>query len=186
MTSKKYTKPEQLMLDVAVMEIGDNFMTAARYFRKIHDLIPEKFSEVAKRTGIGLRKAYYLAAIDRRFNNLGVTQTRLTEIGWAKLMLLVDHINESNCEALLQLAETSTARELTLKLRKEDPLDGTRCIVLYLTPKEYGLFKDIVLAYGATQRKHGLADKEEGLINAPCALNSIIIAEPPGGSNATS
>ncbi|WP_439544167.1 hypothetical protein [Hyphomicrobium sp.] len=164
MTNK--SKPAQLAFEVAALEIGDNFMKAARYFREIQDTMPDKFSYLAKLTGIGLRKAYYLAGIDRKFRNLGIERSRLENIGWTKVRLISDYVNKGNWEELLQLAETSTARELTLKLRKEQTLDGTRCVVLYLTPHEYEVFEEMLLLHGASQVGRGLRDKEEGLINA--------------------
>lgn len=162
----------QLSLEIAALEIGDNFMSAANYFRQIQDTMPEKFSYLAKLTGIGLRKAYYLAAIDRRFQKLGVDRARLSNIGWTKARLISDYVTKENCEDLLALAETSTARELTLKLRKEEPLSGTRCVILYLKPKEYEIFSDVLLAHGASRSGRGLMDKEEALISALAQLKS--------------
>lgn len=164
MTNK--SKQAQLSFEIAALEIGDNFMNSARYFREIQDTMPDKFSYLAKLTGIGLRKAYYLAGIDRKFRNLGVNRSRLESIGWTKVRLISDHVNEGNSEELLQLAESSSARELTLKLRKEQTLDGTRCVVLYLTPKEYAVFEEMLLLYGASPAGRGLRHKEDGLINA--------------------
>jgi hypothetical protein len=166
----KTPKITQLSLEITASAIGDNFMNVARHFREAQDAAPEEFHKLVKKTGIGLRKAYYLAAIDRRFRELGVSRDRLSEIGWTKVMLLTDHITHTNCEELLQLAESSSVRELTLKLRKEATLDGSRCVALYLTPKEYVVFRDVLLAHGATQRGRGLMDKEEALISALRAL----------------
>jgi hypothetical protein len=156
----KTSKQAQLSFEVAALEIGDNFLNAARYFREIQDTMPDKFSYLAKLTGIGLRKAYYLAGIDRRFRDLGVERGRLEAIGWTKVRMIADHVTKANCKELIELAETSTARELGLKLRKEQTLDGTRCVVLYLTPNEYAVFEEMVVLHGASQSGRGLREKK--------------------------
>ena len=96
--------------------IGDDFLYMAKQFREILDEAPEAFAMVAKFTGVGLRKAYALAQIDRSFRVLNIERKRLYRIGWTKLQLVANHITEANCEELLALAETSTVRELTLLL----------------------------------------------------------------------
>lgn len=146
--------------------IGDGFLLAARRLREVQDETPHLFPAVAKFLNIGLRRAYYLARIDRTFRELEVDDSRLAAIGWTKLKLLAEYIDGKNCEFLLDMAEKSTVRELSLIVRHEVPLPGTRCITLYLTPDQYEVFAEAVIAHGAVKVGGGLANKEEGLINA--------------------
>jgi hypothetical protein len=146
--------------------IGNGFLLAARRLREVQDENPHLFPVVAKFLNIGLRRAYYFARIDRTFRELEVDDDRLTAIGWTKLKLLADYIDGDNCEYLLDMAEKSTVRELSLIVRREVPQPGTRCITLYLTPDQYEVFSGAVTANGAVKVGGGLANKEKALINA--------------------
>ena len=77
--------------------------------RAFVDMIGAHFSNdfvsVAKNLGIGLRKAYHLAQIDRSFHALGIAPDRLRRIGWTKLSHLAPHIDADNAKELLTLAE---------------------------------------------------------------------------------
>lgn len=162
MSSIKSTKKAEW----AANWIGDGFLLAARRLREVQDENPHLFPVVAKFLNIGLRRAYYFARIDRTFRELEVDDDRLTAIGWTKLKLLADYVDGRNCEFLLETAEKSTVRELSLILRHEVPQAGTRCITLYLTPDQYEIFYEAVTANGAIKIGTGLANKEKALINA--------------------
>jgi len=114
--SKKPITPKQ-KAELIASFIGDNFIEAARYLREVQDETPELFATVVKYTGIGMRKAYYLAEIDRRFRKLGVDRNRLRRIGWTKVQIIGRHINKTNLEDLLSLAEKHTAYELNALMR---------------------------------------------------------------------
>ncbi len=146
--------------------VGHGFLLAARRLREVQDEKPQLFPVVAKFLNIGLRRAYYFARIDRTFRELEIDDDRLEKIGWSKLKLLADYIEGSNCKFLLDIAEKSTVRELSLILRHEVPLPGTRCVMLYLTPDQYNMFAEAVTAHGAVKVGSGLANKEQGLIGA--------------------
>jgi hypothetical protein len=117
--------------------IGDDFLQAARYFRKVQDETPEKFSSIAKYCGVGRRTAYYWAALDRVFDGLGVDEMRLSRIGWSKLQIIAKHIDQENCEELLTIAEASSAHDVALLMRGEKPVKGTRVVTLYLKARQY-------------------------------------------------
>lgn len=149
---------------------GDGFLLAARRLREIQDKKPEAFAAVAQYLGVRLRKAYYLAQIDRTFDTLGVSGNRLAAIGWSKVRLLCDYITPENAEDLLGLAEISTVRELKLFLKQQLPVPGTRAVLLYLEPAQYDLFEKVLLAHGAIKVGRGLIDKEPALIQALAAV----------------
>src|SRR3546814_9583906 len=97
--------------------IGDHFLEAARYLREIQDEHPDDFVSVAKNLGIGRRKAYHLAQVNRSFHALDIKVDRLRRIGWTKLALLAPHIDANNAGDWLKLAEGVTAHELKMHVR---------------------------------------------------------------------
>lgn len=155
--------------------IGDDFLQAAKYFRKLQDEAPEKFASVAKHCGIDRRTAYYWAQIDRTFEALGVDEMRLSRIGWTKLQIIAKHIDQENCESLLTIAETCSARDVALMMRGEKPVKGTRVVLLYLKPRQYKIFATTVLEHGAKKMGSGLVNKEAALI---AALSNTAPAKP--------
>ena len=163
--NKKSITPKQ-KAELIASFIGDNFIEAARHLREVQDETPELFAMVVKHTGIGMRKAYYLAEIDRRFRKLGVDRNRLRKIGWTKVQIIGRHINKTNLEDLLSLAEKHTAYELNALMRGEQPHPDTRCVVLYFTPEQYETFEKAVLANGGVKSGRGLLGKEEALVKA--------------------
>ena len=152
--------------EVTAEFLGSSFWRIARYFAELQEHAPDRLPVVAKLVKIGRRKAYHYARIYRAFSNLGVDEERLDLIGWTKLALLSEHINSSNCDYLLDLAETSTVRELTLLLRDELPVPGERCVILYLEPTDYEVFEKAVLTFGGSKTGRGLVNKEEALLKA--------------------
>lgn len=159
-------KPVITKAEITAEYLGDSFLRIARYFREVQDFAPDKFREVAKLVGASRRRAFYLAKIDRTFSSLGVNEDRLCVIGWTKLTILADHINSSNYEQLLDLAEECTVRELSILMRDGVPIDGTRCVLLYFEPPAYKLFEQAILAFGGKKVGRGLMNKEEALRRA--------------------
>lgn len=143
--------------------IGDHFLEAARYLREIQDEHPDDFVSVAKSLGIGVRKAYHLAQIDRSFHELGIAPDRLRKIGWTKLSHLAPHINADNAKELLGLAEAVTAHELKMQLRGHHVDPDTKAIVLYLDKMQYAVFEKALLTAGAIPHSRGLLNKEDAL-----------------------
>jgi len=145
---------------------GDDFLHLAAHFRHVQDTLPDMFNMMAKAEGISARKAYYLATIDRTFSKLGVPRERLLTIGWTKLQMMCEHVNQGNCEEFLAAAESTTVREFSLWLRGAQPIDGARSILMYFTPDQYNIFKKTILKHGGMECGKGLVGKEEALIKA--------------------
>ncbi len=160
------SKPSDPKGQVTADHMGWSFMRIAKYFREIQDYAPDQFAEIAKLVGVSLRRAYYYAKIDRAFSSLNIDENRLAFIGWTKLKVIADHIDASNFEQLLDLAQASTVRELKILMQEGVPVDGTRCVILYLEPVDYELFEKAVLAFDGKKTGRGLVDKEEALIKA--------------------
>src|SRR5271156_3921328 len=85
--------------------VDDNFLELATALRQLFDRDPDLFRKAIEKSKLGTRKAYYLVAISRAFDPLPLTKAQLRKIGWTKLHVLAPHVDESNAEALIELAE---------------------------------------------------------------------------------
>lgn len=151
--------------------VDDEFFMKARYFRKVQLETPEQFEAIAKYCEVDRRTAYYWAEIGRVFGDLEVDEKRLSRIGWTKAKIIAKHINQDNCEELLVIAENSSAHDLTLLVRGEKPVKGTRVITLYLKASQYKVFSKAVLAHGGSKSGNGLVNKEAALTAALSKLS---------------
>lgn len=152
--------------------IGDHFLEAARYLREIQDEHPDEFVAIAKDLGIGRRKAYHLAQLDRSFHALGIAPDRLRRIGWTKLSLLAPYVDADNVHELLKLAEAVTAHELKMHLRGHAIDPDTRAVVMYLDKAQFEIFEKAILTAGAIKQNKGLLYKETALIRLLSAVVS--------------
>lgn len=147
---------------------NDNFLDVARQLRQTLEETPDEFLRVASRLGVEKRKAYYLVEIDRNLDGLKIDRQRLQRIGWTKLQIIGDHINDQNADDLLTQAEEHTAHELT-RLMKREPVDAEpreHVVLLYLTKSEYDVFRSVVTAHGAVASGSGISGKEQALTAA--------------------
>ena len=124
----------------AALDLADqpdeNFLPLGRILSQLWSSDPPKFHRFIKLSGISRRKAYYLVAVARAFEGLGVPDARLAAIGWTKLQVIAPHVDEANAEGLLTLAETETVRELRRTLSGLESQGKTRCVLLYFTVEE--------------------------------------------------
>ena len=143
-----------------------NFLELAQVFRQVLDNDPEAFEATYRAFGVKRRMAYHLATIDRQFEGLELDEARLLKLGWTKLMVIGGHVNADNLEALLTLAEQHSVHELRLLMRNEPISPHTRCIILYLQPEEYAVFRGVLLKHGATPAGSHLLKTKEALLAA--------------------
>jgi hypothetical protein len=143
--------------------IGDDFIIIGQRLREILEEKPGLFPQIAQSLGLGLRKAYHLAEIGRRFHKLGINRERLRRIGWTKLAVLAPQVNEGNVKALLDIAESNTAHEIKRWLKNRPVYDEERCLLLYFSAEQYGLIEKVLIKHGAIQSGCGLVGKEEAL-----------------------
>ena len=146
--------------------VGGDFVVAARMLREAQDEFPDKFAQVAKDLGIGKRKAYALAQINRTFDDLGVPWERLRQIGWTKLMIIAPYAGEDSLDGLLDLAEACTAHELSRHLHGEPVFADEHCVILYLSNEQYQVFEQALVGHGALRSTRGMAGKEAALTKA--------------------
>jgi hypothetical protein len=76
---------------------------------------------IVEKTNLGRRKAYYLVEVSRTYDRLPVPRSRLRKIGWTKLQLIGKHIDASNLNGMLELAENNNSKELERILRGGEP-----------------------------------------------------------------
>lgn len=144
--------------------VGRDFMKLARELRELQLTKSDVFLEVAKKVGLGERKAFALARIARIFDELNVPDLRLNKIGWAKLQRISSYLDEDNAETLLSLAEEQTDHELSLSLRGESPIAGAKVMVLYLPEDVHSSFRNLLIKFGAKPTSTGrLVGNDEAL-----------------------
>lgn len=163
---KNKNKPSHPLPDMMIEMIGSHFLEAARYLREIQDEVPDQFAPVVKQLGIGLRKAYALAQIDRAFHDRGVERDRLRAIGWTKLAMLASFIDDDNVETLLAMAEELPAHALRLLVAGVEVDPQGRVVALYLDSGQLALFDKVMETFGAVQAPRGWVLKEKALMKA--------------------
>jgi hypothetical protein len=171
-TEELYDKAKTLSGDVE-----DNFLELGRSLRQLLDRDPELFKKIVAKANLGRRKAYYLVEVSRIFDPLPVPRSRLRKIGWTKLQLIGKHIEPDNMEELLQLAESTNAKDLERHMRGEKPLGNAHCVLMYFSPKEYKELEEALIRNGGTRSGRGILNKEKALINVVRRVN----AEMDGG-----
>ena len=78
---------------------------------------------------INYRKAMYLIEIYNKATMLNMDLARLEKIGWTKARELIRIVDQTNTDEWLSIAEDSTAKELTFKVKVEkDKLDDRASI----------------------------------------------------------
>ena len=157
------TAPAPLML---VSQIDEEFIELGSLLHNLQETAPEDFQALLSQPQLGKRKGYYLIEIDRAFADSGVPGKRLKRLGWTKLQIIARHVAPDNCEELLKLAETHTAKNLEKIMRGQEPILGGRTVLLFFTAYQFAAFSNAILAHGAIPNKDGFIGKEAALIAA--------------------
>lgn len=71
-------------------------------------------------------KAYQLMKIYHRLTNLGVSEDKISDMGFRKLYMLCNYMDEGNCDELLALAKTLNEQALKDELGRIFNEDGSR------------------------------------------------------------
>ena len=148
-------------------DVENQFLELGRSLRQLLDRDPGLFQQIVKKGRLGRRRAYYLVEVSRKFEPLPVPRSRLCKIGWTKLQLIGRHLDASNIDKLLELAENNNSNELERILRGDKPLGGNaHCVLMYFSPKQYGELEAALLRNGGSRSGRGIVGKEKALINA--------------------
>jgi hypothetical protein len=150
-TDALYDKALELSDDVPA-----NFLELGEALAQLYDLDPELFRQVAAKSNMGLRKAYDLVEISRTLEPLTIPRDQLRKIGWPKLQLIAKHVTPNTLDALLQLAEDMTAKDLERHVRREKPLGNAHCVLRYFSPKPYTQLESALVPYGAAPSRDAI------------------------------
>ena len=129
--------------------VPDNFVESGRALTQLYDRDPNLFRQLAAKANIGLRKAYGLVEVSRMLEPLAIPRDQLRKIGWPKLLLIAKHVTPNTLDALLQLAEDTTAKDLERHMRGEKPLGNAHCALMYFSPKQYKQLEGPLVPHGA-------------------------------------
>ena len=129
--------------------VPDNFVELGRALSQLYDRDPDLFRQLAAKSNIGLRRAYHLVEVSRTFEPLAIPRDQLRKIGWPKLQLIAQHVTQNTLEALLQLAEDMTAKDLERHMRRQKPHGNAHCALMYFSPKQYKQLEGPLVPHGA-------------------------------------
>ena len=115
--------------------VPDNFLELGRALSQLYDRDPNLFRQLAAKSNMGLRKAYDLVEVSRTFEPLAIPRDQLRKIGWPKLQLIAKHVTPNTLDALLQLAEDRTAKDLERHRAPEEAAGNAHCVLRYFSPK---------------------------------------------------
>lgn len=144
------------------------FLELADDLRTFHALARRQdFCALAREAGISERAAYSLIKIAEVFEDYS-DRARLEKIGSTKLGAIAANIDQDTTprtiERWLGFAETHTARECQLFMKREPFAEKTRCMLLRFNEGQYAIFADAMLRHGAKQRGKGLVGIEKALL----------------------
>jgi hypothetical protein len=174
-TDALYEKALELSVNVP-----DNFLELGRALTQLYDRDPDRFRQVAARSNMGLRKAYGLVEVSRTLEPLTIPRDQLRTIGWPKLQLIAKHVTPGTLEALLRLAEESTAMDLERHMRGKKPVGNAHCVLKYFSPKQYAELEETLLKNGGERSGRGIVGEEEALIDALRKAVPGLEKEPKG------
>ena len=127
--------------------VPDNFLELGRALSQLYDRDPDLFRQLAAKSNMGLRNAYDLVEVSRTFEPLAIPRDQLRKIGWPRLQLIAKHVTLDTLDALLQLAEDTTAKDLERHMRGKKPLGNAHCVLRYFSPKQYTQLEGVLVPY---------------------------------------
>ena len=131
-----------------------------RRFRREQDML-----------GIKYRKAMYLTKIYARFNKHGVGSDVLAELGWTKCSYLVNVMDDDNVDELVELAKSSTSRDLQDTIRASYTKDGETKPIVKRISFRFSLEQDAGVAVAELLE---LAEEHLGLDHSNEVFETVI------------
>jgi hypothetical protein len=156
----------------------DNFWDLGRALRRLLDRNPDLFQKFLDNTDVGSRKAYYLIEINRAFEPLQVSRTRLLKLGWTKLQLIASEVNQDHVEEWLDVAESLSTKQLERKIKGKTPIKNPACVLMYFNPKDYKELAEALKRYGATATERSIRNREEALMRMVRRLKDLEKGNP--------
>ena len=129
---------EKYEIAVELLEQFDTcFLDLGKLLRQAQDDDPELFAQLLNLPGLGRRKGYYLAKLDRTFGDYPIDRSLLTEIGWTKLAIIAPHVTGVLLLYYLDLAQNYTAHQLKAIMKGQPPSESATMVTLLFTADEY-------------------------------------------------
>jgi hypothetical protein len=141
-----------------------NDLELAHVLRRLKESDRGAFKMVVHNSGMSLRKAYYLTSISEKFEEKGVSDARLSRLGWTKLEIIRRHITKPNASKLIALAEKHKAKDLEAAILSNGSANRTQSVLLFFTRNQHRRFTNAILQFGATRSGRGLIGKEKALV----------------------
>lgn len=142
--------------------LDESFLELGKILRQAQDEDPVLFRQLLKIPGLGRRRCYHLAKIDRVFEPYAIDKEVLVAIGWTKLSIIEPYISDETLSILLGLAQTLEAHPLRAIVRGKVP---TKSVRLFFTPNQYGAYVEALLGYGAQKKGQRLLNQESAIMN---------------------
>lgn len=149
-----------------------NFIELGAYLRFLQENDHDRFNDFIKATTIGKRKAYYLVAVSKAFENLPVPKAKLTKLGWTKASLIQPTVTPENAQELVEFALSHSAADLKRHLKGEEVLGDSKALLIYFKPEDFELLAEAMIEHGGVRTARGVDNKEEALLNIVKALKA--------------
>ena len=144
----------------AYKEAGDQYAGRAGFGKWAEDML-----------GIKYRKAMYLTKIYARFNKHGIGSEVLAELGWTKCSYLVNVLDDDNVDELIELAKSSTSRDLQDTIRASYTKDGEKKEIVKRVSFRFSLEQDAGVAVAELLE---MAEEQLGLEHSNEVFETII------------
>jgi hypothetical protein len=153
-------------------EVAENFLSIGQILVRLKANDAAAFDATVRHYGLKPRKAQYLIEVAAAFDGLPMARDRLLALGWTKASVLASHVDRTNVERLLQLAEQSSVHRLKEVLNAGGDDDRKRVLLLYVSDQEFSLIAEALEPFGAKLKNGKLHGTREALIGALDALRN--------------
>lgn len=124
------------------------------------------FDEIVRAEDFGHRKAHYLISIANAFEHSPLPRSDLIGVGWTKLGMLADRVNEPTFASLVERAKTLPVPELRRVLQGDEARASRHVVQLNLSEEQFEVLAKVVDQYGGVRVGRVLHKREEALTRA--------------------
>lgn len=144
----------------------DDFIDLGVRLRGALERDQAEFDALVRASGIKHRKAYYLVKIAEAFDRSPIPRDELLGIGWTKLEMLKDRADDPRLPDLLGQARKLPVPELRRVLEGKAPRHERHVLNLNLTPEQFEILAEAIVAHGGHRHGRTLINREEALTRA--------------------
>lgn len=154
-------------------DLERRFLDLGRLLREAREQDKKLFKSLLALPSLDRRTAYYLVAISETFGPLHIDKGELIKVGWTKLATIRAFVTDQNAGLLLDLAHQHSNYALRRLLAGKAPGSEARVVLLYLQPKEYKVYRQSILAFGAKPVGRQLRGQEEALMKLIANIKTL-------------